>query len=90
MQCTKSFQEQEAESRQWVGGYACAGDLGNQDTSVAYSIVVLCGEAALGLLGFYGHQLFWKQTLNYTHMSADTLQRSAQASPLKLSWRSRA
>ena len=54
-----------------------AGALGTQDTSVWYSIVVLCGESALGMLGFYGQQMFWKQNLKYTRMDHEALQRSS-------------
>ena len=56
----------------------CAAQLGGQDTSVWYSIVVLCGESALGMLGFYGNQMFWKQNLAYTRLDPDTLQRASE------------
>ena len=43
--------------------------LGRQDTSVAYSWVVWAAELALGFLGFYGHQTYWKQTTRHTALS---------------------
>lgn len=47
---------------------------GEQTTSVPYSWVVLVAEVALGFLGFYGHQTYWKQTTVYTALTADELE----------------
>jgi hypothetical protein len=44
-----------------------------QFTSVPYSWVVWVAELALGFLGFYGHQTYWKQTCKYTSMAEDEL-----------------
>jgi hypothetical protein len=44
-----------------------------QNTSVPYSYVVLCGEFALGILGFYGQQTFWKQEVTFSAMDSETL-----------------
>jgi hypothetical protein len=44
-----------------------------QNTSVVYSYVVLAGETACCILGFYGHQLFWKQGTNFTAMEKATV-----------------
>jgi hypothetical protein len=44
-----------------------------QNTSVVYSYVVLAGEVALGFLGFYGNQCFWRQDVKFTAMDAKKL-----------------
>ena len=49
-----------------------------QNTSVAYSYVVLMGEGALGLLGFYGQQNFWKQDVRFSAMDSETLKHISQ------------
>lgn len=48
-------------------------EFGGQNTSVAYSYVVLVGELFLSGLGFYGQQCFWKQDVRFSSMDAETL-----------------
>lgn len=51
---------------------------GGQNTSVPYSYIVLVGEVALGLLGFYGQQCFWKQDVRFSAMDSETLKHISQ------------
>jgi hypothetical protein len=49
-----------------------------QNTSVAYSWVVLVAEVAVSVLGFYGSQLYWRQSTTFSEMSADELEALTQ------------
>eukprot|EP00892_Ulva_mutabilis_P006100 jgi/Ulvmu1/3862/UM018_0081.1 len=44
-----------------------------QNINVTYSYIVLMAEIFLGGLGFYGHQLFWKQLVKFEPMDSNTL-----------------
>jgi hypothetical protein len=41
----------------------------SQNVNVPYSWVVLAAEIALTGLGFYGHQVYWRQVVKFTEMS---------------------
>ena len=53
-------------------------EFNSQNTSVPYSYVVLVGELALGCLGFYGQQCFWKQDVRFSAMDSETLKHISQ------------
>jgi hypothetical protein len=57
--------------RAWYLSSGKTGALKRQDTNVPYSWVVLAAEVGLGFLGFYGHQLYWRQVVTHMEMSEE-------------------
>lgn len=54
-----------------------------QNINVAYSYLVLVAEFFLGALGFYGHQMYWKQNVEFSPMDSNTLRSISEVRPLR-------
>ena len=53
-----------------------------QNINVPYSYLVLSAEFFLGALGFYGHQMYWKQEVAFSPMDSVTLRSVSEVRPL--------
>lgn len=56
--------------------------LGQESVSITYSWVVLAAETLMGVLGFYLHQNFWRQDVEFNNISSKTLDKITHVSSM--------